>query len=86
MLQALLAILAGRVVPLWFFPEQAAAILKYLPFAWVAFHPAAVYLGEVDISEAFVLLVIGLLWALALGAVIALLWHRAARRLVVQGG
>jgi ABC-2 type transport system permease protein len=86
MLQALLAILAGRVVPLWFFPEQAAAILKYLPFAWVAFHPAAVYVGEVEIGEALILLVIGLLWALALGALIALLWHRAARRLVVQGG
>jgi ABC-2 type transport system permease protein len=85
-LQALLAILAGRVVPLWFFPEQVALVLHYLPFAWVAFHPMAVYLGQASIAEAFMLLVIGLLWALALGALVALLWHRAARRLVVQGG
>jgi ABC-2 type transport system permease protein len=86
MLQALLSILAGRVVPLWFFPEPAAAILNYLPFAWVAFHPTAVYLGQVDIPEALVLFAIGLTWALALGAIVAWLWHRAARRLVVQGG
>ncbi len=86
MLQALLAFLAGRVVPLWFFPEQAAAVFSYLPFAWVAFHPSAVYLGEVSTSEALVLLGIGALWALVLGAAVALLWYRAARRLVVQGG
>ena len=85
-LQALLAILAGRVVPLWFFPEQVAAVFNYLPFAWVAFHPTAVYLGQVSIGEALALLAIGVMWALALGAAVALLWHRAARRLVVQGG
>jgi ABC-2 type transport system permease protein len=86
MLTALLAILAGRVVPLWFFPEPVAAVFNYLPFAWVAFHPTAVYLGEVPIGEALAFLAIGLLWAVALGATVALLWYRAARRLVVQGG
>jgi ABC-2 type transport system permease protein len=85
-LTALLAILSGRMVPLWFFPEQATAIFQYLPFAWIGFHPTAVYLGQADIAESLNLLAIGLLWAAILGACVALLWHRAARRLIVQGG
>lgn len=86
MLTALLAILSGRIVPLWFFPEQAAAVLNYLPFAWVAFHPSAVYLGQVDLAGAFWLVVLGLAWAAALAGVVALLWSGASRRLIVQGG
>jgi ABC-2 type transport system permease protein len=86
MLTALLSILSGRIVPLWFFPEQAAAVLNYLPFAWIAFHPSAVYLGQVDIAGAVTLLAIGLGWVVVLAAIIALLWSGASRRLIVQGG
>ena len=85
-LTALLAVLSGRIVPLWFYPEQAAAVLKYLPFAWVAFHPTAVYLGEVDVEGAIPLLVIGLAWVAALTGIVMFLWSRASRRLIVQGG
>ncbi len=85
-LSALLAVLSGRIVPLWFYPEQAAAVLRYLPFAWVAFHPTAVYVGEVGIDEALRLLGIGIVWAAVLTGVVVLLWSRASRRLIVQGG
>ena len=86
LLAALLALLSGRVVPLWFFPPEAAAVLNYLPFAWIAFHPSAVYLGEVDLAGALGLLALGLAWVVALAGVVALLWSRASRRLIVQGG
>ena len=86
MLTALLAVLSGRIVPLWFYPAQAAAVLKYLPFAWIAFHPSAVYLGEVEAGEAIGLLAIGAGWLLALAGILVFLWSRASRRLVVQGG
>jgi ABC-2 type transport system permease protein len=85
-LTALLAALSGRIVPLWFYPEQVAAVLKYLPFAWIAFHPTAVYLGEVDIAGAVYLLCIGLGWVALLTGVVASLWSGASRRIIVQGG
>jgi ABC-2 type transport system permease protein len=85
-LTALLAILSGRIVPLWFFPEGAADVLNVLPFAWIAFHPSAVYLGQVDVAEALWLVAMGLAWVAVLTATVALLWSRASRRLVVQGG
>lgn len=86
MLMALLAALSGRIVPLWFYPEQAAAVLKYLPFAWIAFHPTAVYLGEIEAGEAIGLLAIGAAWVVVLTGILVFLWSRASRRLVVQGG
>jgi len=86
MLTAMLAILSGRIVPLWFYPEQAAAVLKMLPFAWIAFHPTAVYLGEVDVPGALGLVALGFVWVGVLAAVVAMLWSRASRRLIVQGG
>jgi ABC-2 type transport system permease protein len=85
-LSALLAILSGRIVPLWYFPDAAAAVLKYLPFAWIAFHPMAVYLGQVDIAGGLWLLAMGLGWAGVLTGIVLLLWSRAARRLDVQVG
>ena len=85
-LTALLAVLSGRIVPLWFYPDQGAAVLKYLPFAWVAFHPTAVYVGQVGIDEAVRLLVLGIAWVVVLAGGIVLLWSRASRRLIVQGG
>jgi ABC-2 type transport system permease protein len=86
LLSALLALLSGRIVPLWFFPPEAAAVLNYLPFAWIAFHPTAVYLGQVDLAGALALLAMGLGWVVVLAGVVALLWSRASRRLIVQGG
>jgi ABC-2 type transport system permease protein len=85
-LTAMLAILSGRIVPLWFFPEGAAAVLKMLPFAWIAFYPTAVYLGEIDVAGALGLLGLGLAWVAALTGIVALLWARASRHLTVQGG
>lgn len=85
-LLALLTILSGRMIPLWFFPPEVAAVLNVLPFAWIGFHPTAVYLGQTDIGHAFVLLGLGAGWVAALGLAVALLWSRTTRRLVVQGG
>jgi ABC-2 type transport system permease protein len=86
LLQALLSLLSGVLVPLWFFPPAVAAMIVHLPFAYVAFHPMAVYLGKLDPAATGATFAIGVGWALALAAFAAWLWHRAARRIVVQGG
>ena len=85
-LQALLLILAGWTVPLWFFPAPAAAIIEKLPFAYTAYHPMAVYLGKFDVEKTLCTLAIGVGWAVLLAVFAAWLWSRARRRIVVQGG
>jgi ABC-2 type transport system permease protein len=85
-LQAALLIFSGTFIPLWFFPEGFAAVVSYLPFAWVGYYPAAVYLGKMDEAATWVHLAVGLGWTAALALAVAWLWHRASRRLTVQGG
>jgi ABC-2 type transport system permease protein len=86
LLQGILMLLGGSLVPLWFFPEALQPVVRLLPFAWVGFHPAAVYLGKVDVAEALWLLGAGLVWAALLFALTAAIWSLVRRRLVVHGG
>jgi ABC-2 type transport system permease protein len=85
-LNGVLALFSGSLVPLWFFPPAFEAVARLLPFAWVAYYPVAVYLGQLGFSETLMAFALGLGWAVLLALGIATLWSRASRRLVVQGG
>jgi ABC-2 type transport system permease protein len=73
-------------VPLWFFPPAFEAVARLLPFAWVAYYPVAVYLGQFGAGETLLFFGVGLGWAGLLTFGIATLWSRASTRIVVQGG
>ncbi|WDQ99179.1 ABC-2 family transporter protein [Devosia sp. J2-20] len=85
-LMSLMTLLSGGLVPLWLFPDWLAAVAGHLPFAWVSYYPAAVYLGKFDAGQTLLYFGIGLSWLLALLAGLGWLWSRARDRLVVQGG
>lgn len=85
-LTAILTLLSGGLVPLWFFPGWLAAIAGHLPFAWIAYYPSAVYLGKLDPTQTLIYFGIGLLWLAVLYAGLIALWARARQRLIVQGG
>jgi ABC-2 type transport system permease protein len=86
LLQGILTLLSGTAIPLWFFPRPLAAVAEFLPFAWVAYHPIAVYLGKTPFLETWIFLGVGLGWAALLAVAVALLWRKAALRITVQGG
>ena len=86
LLQGLLTLLSGSFVPLWFFPDSLALVVRQLPFAWVGFYPVAVYLGKLRPPEVWVALGFGLGWAALLSLGVAALWRRATLRITVQGG
>lgn len=81
-----LALFSGGLVPLWFYPEAVVKAVLYLPFAWIAFYPLAIYLGQLDLAASLLHLVYGCVWALVLAGCVSLMWRAASRRLVVQGG
>lgn len=85
-LRGIMALASGGVIPLWFMPSAIANVLGYLPFAWVSYYPAAVYLGKLDLPSAVLHLLIGLCWLAAMAFIVHWLWSRARYRLVVQGG
>lgn len=86
MLGALLHLFAGLLVPLWFYPEPLATVARHLPFAWVAYYPNAVYLGQLPVSQTWLYLGLGLCWTVVFLAGVVWLWRKASTRITVQGG
>ena len=85
-LTGILSLFSGALVPLWFFPPALAAIARYLPFSWIGYYPAAVYLGKLDWQETLIVFAIGAAWVGLLALALSLLWAGTRHRLVVQGG
>jgi ABC-2 type transport system permease protein len=77
--------LAGVLVPLWLMPDWLRTTAGWLPFQASTFTPIAIWQGQ---AIGGVLRAIGVqaLWIIVLSLVAALVWRRARRRVVVQGG
>ncbi len=85
-LGALRSLFAGTMVPLWFYPDGLRALANGLPFQFLAFFPAATWMGELSGLEIARNLALGLAWSAALLGLCWWMWARIVRRLVVQGG
>jgi ABC-2 type transport system permease protein len=80
------AFFSGYFLPIEFFPSWLKAVARVLPFPSMVYTPSAIYVGSLA-GPAAVMAVLGqLAWAVALVGVGRLLFARAHRRLVVQGG
>ena len=86
LMQAILNLLSGSLIPFWFFPQPFGAIAEHLPFAWIVYYPAAVWLGRLEQGQALIYFAIGMGWAALLAIAVAALWRMASTRIVVQGG
>lgn len=86
LMQAILNLLSGSLIPFWFFPQPFGAIAEHLPFAWIVYYPAAVWLGRLEEEQALLYFAIGSGWAVLLALAVAWLWRLASTRIVVQGG
>ncbi|MBD7968304.1 ABC transporter permease [Paenibacillus gallinarum] len=86
MMGGLITIFSGSFLPLWFFPESWLPITKILPFLYLGYFPAAIYLGTLTGQEMGSFLITGLAWIAGLTLLVCWLWNKAIKRLVVQGG
>lgn len=86
MTSALITVFSGSFLPLWFFSDGWKFVSEILPFQYLGFIPAAIYMGRVGFDELFWILGKGVLWSLLLWLSTHLLWWSAIKRLVVQGG
>jgi ABC-2 type transport system permease protein len=82
----LATVFSGRLLPLWFFPQGWADLAHALPFQFLGFVPAAIYMGKIQGAEMWLTLGLGLVWVVVLLALAASMWSISIRRLVVQGG
>lgn len=76
----------GTMVPLTFFPGPLRLVADLLPFKYLGFVPASIYIGQLHGGGLVRALVAQLVWAAVLFGLAWVVWRRAWRRVVVQGG
>ena len=78
--------ISGHMLPLDFLGPRWGAILKALPFQYLAYFPAVVFLGKVKGQALLIGLLGELAWALAFIALSRWLFRRGLRRYGAYGG
>lgn len=85
-LAGLMTVFSGSFLPIWFFSPTWATVAHILPFQFLGFIPASMYMGRISAADVLPTLGLGLLWTLILLGLAWMLWQRAMSRLVIQGG
>ena len=86
MLNLLMMILSGNVLPLTLYPDRWQRAITFLPYAQMLDAPIRLYTGEYTLSQAPGVILLQGGWTVLLVAAGMALWHRHQRRLVIQGG
>ena len=79
-------LLSGVYAPLWYFPDWFVTLSAFLPFQATLNVPLSVYVGRIPMSDVAPQLALQAGWVVLLALVTRLVWHRAALRVVSQGG
>ncbi|XEC93608.1 ABC transporter permease [Paenibacillus tarimensis] len=83
---AIVRVLSGSLVPIWFFPDTMQKISVYLPFQYTYQTPLGIYIGVIGTGEAMRAMAIQVCWIAALYLLLALVWRRAKTKTLIQGG
>lgn len=76
----------GALIPLWFMPDIFRNIVQVLPFQAIAYIPVSIYVGNPAMGGIAGALLVQAGWAIVLVFLIQLIWSRAYRQTVIQGG
>ena len=86
MLNLLMMILAGNILPLTLFPDSWQRVITLLPYAQLLDAPIRLYTGEYAAARAGEILLIQSLWCAGLILLGRFMWRQNQRRLIIQGG
>ena len=86
LINLLMMILAGNIIPLTLFPETVQALLRYQPFAQALDAPIRMYQHAQSTAEFSINLAAQLGWLAVLTAGGRALWRQHLRSVTVQGG
>ncbi len=78
--------LSGHMFPLDLLPPPWSWVVDFLPLKYVAYFPAAVYLGKVPRDQLGMELAIEAAWIVAFAVIGRIMWRRGVRRYSGYGG
>ena len=86
MLNLLMMILAGNILPLTLFPDSWQKVITLLPYAQLLDAPIRLYTGQTATAEAPRILLTQGGWIVLLTAAGVWFWEKNQKRIVIQGG
>lgn len=85
-MQAVLQLLSGALIPIVFFPSFAQWIFKFLPFQSMIYTPCMIYLGKLSTTEIIIALGLQLIWVILLCLLGRAMWKALIKKLTILGG
>lgn len=82
----IIRILSGSIVPIWFFPKAVQTIINYTPFVYTYQLTAGVYIGKINVDQAFQENVVQFSWIIILFMLFNVLRIRSISKVMIQGG
>ncbi len=79
-------LLSGHMFPLDLLPESIRVFVDYLPFKYLAYFPAAVFLGKIRGAEMYEGLLVEIGWVVLFIVISRVLWQRGVKRYSGFGG
>lgn len=79
-------ILSGLAIPIPFFPKFLQNITNVLPFRYISDFPFRLYVGNINISSAYIGIIVQMIWIIILIILGRILTKKALRKAVIQGG
>ena len=83
---AIVRVLSGSLVPLWFFPSSVQRVSQWLPFQYTYQTPIGIYIGIMPAGDAIKAIGIQAAWVVVLSLLLAWIWKHARGKVMVQGG
>lgn len=82
----LLSLFSGKLIPLWFFPTPLLRLADWLPFKMIYSVPIYIFLGKYNQYEIIRMLLLQSIWIVILVSSSNLIWKKGIKKIVVQGG
>lgn len=82
----LFSLFSGAFVPIWFFPDSLKALSNILPFRYIVFEPAAIFVNAKSLEESAMVLGMQLMWSVLLFGAVTFVWKRGQHKIMIQGG
>ena len=73
-------VFSGEIAPLVFFPPLLQSIAGILPFQFLSYVPAQIFVGQLTMQEMRHVVFIASMWAAGLSVFVLFLWRRGVRR------
>lgn len=85
-LNDIISIFSGAIIPLWFFPNELRELSVILPFQYIYFSPISIFVGIVTYSEIIVILFMQWIWIMVFYCIGKIVWGLAVKKITIQGG